>query len=51
MLWSEGSTDNWSQLAGLLNSGYDAVKAVSSSTTVALHLAKGGDLSGTRWWF
>ncbi|MFD8222183.1 glycosyl hydrolase 53 family protein [Streptomyces sp. NPDC059697] len=51
MLWSEGSTDNWSQLAGLLNSGYDAVKAVSSSTTVALHLAKGGDLAGTRWWF
>ncbi|MFC8347377.1 glycosyl hydrolase 53 family protein [Streptomyces sp. NPDC057280] len=51
MLWSAGSTDNWSQLAGLLNSGYSAVKAVSSSTQVALHLAKGGDLSGTRWWF
>ncbi|MFJ4828340.1 arabinogalactan endo-beta-1,4-galactanase [Streptomyces sp. NPDC088747] len=51
MLWSDGSTDNWPQLAGLLNSGYSAVKAVSSSTTVALHLAKGGDLAGTRWWF
>jgi arabinogalactan endo-1,4-beta-galactosidase len=51
MLWNEGSTNNWPQLAGLLNSGYDAVKAVSSSTTVALHLAKGGDLTGTRWWF
>ncbi|MFI9828817.1 glycosyl hydrolase 53 family protein [Streptomyces sp. NPDC051913] len=51
MLWSAGSTDNWSQLAGLLNSGYSAVKAVSSSTQVALHLAKGGDLTGTRWWF
>ncbi|ELP63548.1 glycosyl hydrolase 53 family protein [Streptomyces turgidiscabies] len=51
MLWSEGSTDNWSQLAGLLNSGYNAVKAVNSGTTVALHLAKGGDLAGTRWWF
>ncbi|MFI6035798.1 arabinogalactan endo-beta-1,4-galactanase [Streptomyces sp. NPDC051315] len=51
MLWNEGSTSNWSQLAGLLNSGYDAVKAVNPSTTVALHLAKGGDLSGTRWWF
>ncbi|MEU3618101.1 arabinogalactan endo-1,4-beta-galactosidase [Streptomyces sp. NPDC006872] len=51
MMWSEGSTDNWGQLAGLLNSGYDAVKAVNSSTAVALHLAKGGDLSGTRWWF
>ncbi len=51
MLWNAGSTSNWSQLAGLLNSGYDAVKAVSSSTQVALHLAKGGDLTGTRWWF
>ncbi|MFE5890067.1 arabinogalactan endo-beta-1,4-galactanase [Streptomyces sp. NPDC056462] len=51
MLWTEGSTDNWSQLAGLLNSGHDAVKAVNPATTVALHLAKGGDLSGTRWWF
>ncbi|MEU0112507.1 arabinogalactan endo-1,4-beta-galactosidase [Streptomyces bobili] len=51
MLWNEGSTSNWGQLAGLLNSGYDAVKAVSSSTPVALHLAKGGDLTGTRRWF
>ncbi|MEH0448529.1 arabinogalactan endo-1,4-beta-galactosidase [Streptomyces sp. B21-102] len=51
MLWSAGSTDNWSQLAGLLNSGYSAVKAVGSATPVALHLAKGGDLAGTRWWF
>ncbi|MGW3663048.1 glycoside hydrolase family 53 protein [Streptomyces sp. NPDC005141] len=51
MLWSEGSTDSFAQLAGLLNSGYDAAKAVSSSTVVALHLAKGGDLAGTRWWF
>ncbi|SDD15302.1 glycoside hydrolase family 53 protein [Streptomyces prasinopilosus] len=51
MLWDEGSTDNWTQLAGLLNSGYDAVKAVDPSTTVALHLAEGGDLDGTRRWF
>ncbi|WP_320777429.1 arabinogalactan endo-1,4-beta-galactosidase [Streptomyces sp. CRN 30] len=51
MLWNEGSTANWPQLAGLLNSGYDAVKAVSPATTVALHLAEGGDLEGTRWWF
>ncbi|WP_432133410.1 MULTISPECIES: glycoside hydrolase family 53 protein [unclassified Streptomyces] len=51
MLWNEGSTANWSQLAGLLNSGYDAVKAVDASTTVALHLAEGGDPAGTRRWF
>ncbi|CAL9322514.1 glycoside hydrolase family 53 protein [Streptomyces sp. SudanB182_2057] len=51
MLWSEGSTDNWTQLAGLINSGYSAVKAVNPSTSVALHLAKGGDKAGTEWWF
>ena len=51
MLWSEGSTDNWSQLAGLINSGYSATKAVSSSTVVALHLANAGDDATVRWWF
>ncbi|MFF9143935.1 glycosyl hydrolase 53 family protein [Streptomyces sp. NPDC014861] len=51
MLWSEGSANNWTQLAGLLNSGYDAVKAVNPSTLVALHLANIGGLGGTRWWF
>ncbi|MFC7258503.1 glycosyl hydrolase 53 family protein [Streptomyces lutosisoli] len=51
MLWSEGSTSNWSQLAGLLNSGYSAAKAVSSSTLVALHLANAGDDATVRWWF
>ncbi|WP_175407519.1 glycosyl hydrolase 53 family protein [Streptomyces sp. TRM64462] len=51
MLWPEGSTDNWPQLAGLLESGASAAKAVSSSTQVALHLAHGGDNSLYRWWF
>ncbi|WP_406150166.1 arabinogalactan endo-beta-1,4-galactanase [Streptomyces sp. NBC_01012] len=51
MLRPEGSTDNWSQLAGLLTSGAQAAKEVSSTTQVALHLAEGGDNEGTRWWF
>lgn len=51
MLWSEGSTDNWSQLAGLINSGYSAAKAVSAGTQVALHLANAGDDGTVRWWF
>ncbi|MEU9211060.1 arabinogalactan endo-1,4-beta-galactosidase [Streptomyces sp. NPDC048415] len=51
LLWSEGSTGNWSQLAGLINSGYSAAKAVSSSTLVALHLANAGDDATVRWWF
>lgn len=51
MLWPEGSTDRWSQLAGLITSGANAAKAVYSGTKVALHLAEGGDNAGTRWWF
>ncbi|MFE9046383.1 arabinogalactan endo-beta-1,4-galactanase [Streptomyces sp. NPDC007818] len=51
MLWPEGSTSNWTQLAGLLNSGISAAKAVSSSTQIALHLANGGDNALYRNWF
>ena len=35
------SGNNFQQLAGLLNSGYDAVKAVSPSSKVVTHLANG----------
>ncbi len=51
ILWSEGSTANWSNLAGLLGQGAKAAKDVSSSTKVALHLAKGGDDAGARTFF
>ncbi|MDT9683504.1 arabinogalactan endo-1,4-beta-galactosidase [Streptomyces sp. TRM76323] len=51
MLWPDGSTADWSRLAGLLNSGASAAKAVSSSTRVALHLAHGGDNALYRQWF
>ncbi|MET9801778.1 arabinogalactan endo-1,4-beta-galactosidase [Streptomyces sp. NPDC006368] len=51
LLWPEGSTDNWDRTAGLLKSGIDAAKAVSSSTRIALHLAHGGDNDLYRWWF
>jgi arabinogalactan endo-1,4-beta-galactosidase len=43
MLWPDGSTDNWPQLAQLLNKGYDATKAVDSSIKVIVHLDKGND--------
>jgi arabinogalactan endo-1,4-beta-galactosidase len=45
------SGSNFSQLAGLLNSGYNAVKAVSSSTKVVTHLANGYDNGTFRWFF
>jgi arabinogalactan endo-1,4-beta-galactosidase len=51
ILWNEGSTSNWSNLAALLTQGANAAKAVSSSTKVVLHLAKGGDDAGARTFF
>ncbi|GIH15336.1 glycoside hydrolase family 53 protein [Rugosimonospora africana] len=55
MLWPvgqlTGGTGGWSNLAGLLVSGYNAVKAVSASTQVMLHIANGGMDSQARWWF
>ncbi|MBA4318060.1 MAG: hypothetical protein C0412_06645 [Flavobacterium sp.] len=51
MLWPEGSTSNWSQLAQLLNKGYDATKAVNSSIKVIVHIDKGNDNARFRWFF
>ncbi|MCF6473441.1 arabinogalactan endo-1,4-beta-galactosidase [Nonomuraea sp. MG754425] len=51
LLWPDGSNTNWAGTAALLNAGYDAVKAVSGSTRVVLHLANGGDNGLYRWWF
>jgi arabinogalactan endo-1,4-beta-galactosidase len=51
MLLPDGSTSNWSQLAQLINRGYDAVKAVSSSTKVILHIDQGNNNSRFRTWF
>jgi arabinogalactan endo-1,4-beta-galactosidase len=51
MLWPDGSTSNWNNLAQLLAAGANAAKAVSGSTRVMLHLAEGGNNSQHRWWF
>ncbi|GAA0820029.1 arabinogalactan endo-1,4-beta-galactosidase [Streptosporangium amethystogenes subsp. fukuiense] len=51
MLWEEGRSSNFGNLAQLLNSGYSAVKAVSTSTRVVLHVAEGGNNPLFRWWF
>lgn len=44
-------TENWDDLAGLLTSGYHAVKQISPKTKVMLHLSSGGDSGLYRWWF
>ena len=51
MLWPEGSTSNFSQLAQLINKGYDAVKAVSATSKVVVHLDKGNDNARFRSFF
>lgn len=45
------SSNNFAQLAQLLNSGYDAVKAVSKTSKVVTHLANGNNNTTFRWFF
>ncbi len=51
LLLPDGSTDNWPQLAQLLNTGYDAVKKVSPGSKVILHVDQGNNNQRFRWWF
>ena len=51
LLWPTGKYTNLAQMVGLLNSGYNAVKAVSSSTKVVIHLANLSNLSDAEWFF
>jgi arabinogalactan endo-1,4-beta-galactosidase len=41
MLWPDGSTQNWPQLAQLLNKGYEATKKVDPSISVIVHVDEG----------
>ncbi len=51
MLWPEGSSSNFGQLAQLLNKGYDATKAVDATIKVIVHLDEGNNNSKFRWFF
>ena len=51
MVYPEGSTDNWAQLAQLINKGYDAIKTVSPTSKVILHVDQGNNSERFRWWF
>jgi arabinogalactan endo-1,4-beta-galactosidase len=51
ILWPEGNSTNFSQLAQLLNKGYDATKAVNSTIKVIVHIDKGNDNARFRWFF
>jgi len=58
MLWPIGSVgattvngNNFTQITGLINSGYSAVKAVSSTTQVVIHIAGISNLADFEWFF
>lgn len=51
MLWPDGHTENWDNLAALLKAGYRAVKDCLPDTRVMLHIDQGGDNALAREWF
>lgn len=51
MIYPEGHTLNWPQLAQLINQGYDAIKAVSPQSKVVLHVDQGNQRQWFRTWF
>jgi len=52
MLWPDGkASTNMSNFAQLVNSGYDAVKSVSASSKVIVHISNGFDNNLFRWIF
>nr|WP_315144974.1 glycosyl hydrolase 53 family protein [uncultured Flavobacterium sp.] len=51
MLWPDGSTNNWAQLAQLLNKGYEATKAVNPKIKVIVHVDEGNNNEKFRWFF
>lgn len=51
ILWPEGNTSNWGQLAQLLNKGYDATKAIDNSIKVIVHIDQGNNNGRFRYFF
>jgi arabinogalactan endo-1,4-beta-galactosidase len=51
MLWPDGKSSNFGQLAQLLNKGYDATKDVDNTIKVIIHLEGGNNNSLFRWFF
>ncbi|MBR7830775.1 glycosyl hydrolase 53 family protein [Actinospica sp. MGRD01-02] len=51
MLWPDGETSNWAQLAALLKEGVAGVKAADSSSKIMLHLSSSDDLATLETWY
>jgi arabinogalactan endo-1,4-beta-galactosidase len=50
MIWPDGRTSNWTNLAALIKAGITGVKEVDSTIKICLHIDKGGDNAATRGW-
>ncbi len=50
-LFKVSGKEDWTSLVALINKGYDAIKAVSPTSKVILHVDKGNDNARFRWWF
>ena len=50
MIWPDGRSSNWANLAALLKAGIAGVKGVDSTIKIILHIDKGGDNAATRSW-
>jgi arabinogalactan endo-1,4-beta-galactosidase len=51
ILFPDGDYNHFTQMAELFNKGYDAVKAVSPTTKVIIHLDAAGDAGKYDWFF
>jgi arabinogalactan endo-1,4-beta-galactosidase len=52
MLWEDGrASTNMKNFATLINAGYNAVKAISTTTKVVVHISNGYDNAMFRWMF
>jgi arabinogalactan endo-1,4-beta-galactosidase len=53
MLWNDGRVvdNDFRNLAALLRSGYDAVKACNAGTQVMIHTANGDSRANARWFY
>jgi arabinogalactan endo-1,4-beta-galactosidase len=51
LLWPDGSTSDFAQLAGLLKAGVAGVKAAWPPARIVLHLAGSWSESGLAWWY
>ncbi len=50
MIWPDGYINNLDSLSQLIYAGINAVKSVSSSTSIMLHIALGGQNDEARFW-